>query len=848
MTAPFGFAGGLAQTDWFGLGTGIAQTAGASASYNQAGYLPCVQLRQNQVYQDKNYHLSWVTVARDDVRGMMQASTNRMANYVMVGTLILQTAIGILLQDNLGKTAPPFVAMAFWITSGLAVMFFTSSIAYSVRGQNNAFLNTMRLLAWEIRPENPAAYDFDYMRQINRFEQHGFGEIFRMPGSAPKYETEEGSEDPSSCQATKQKNQSKADTKCGKDETRSSCPRPLRPTPADYLAADREDDPEHKHGKHQAGLEELEPDTRELLYLERFGRYMQLWQVFDTHSKYCIGLGLICMSHGASFWCLGRLAESRRNMNIFMAAVMTSIFVYMGVVVYHSNFKRRNLVEVAIYVMFGLGPALGIVGIVANDEFAFVKVARCLCMISQSGMFVVALIFSSTEPKRPNEVSEKYIVGPSGQRFACRSAGIKQGRASKGKHWDADLDSDDSSDFWSDSHSSCTDSEWNEPLKPSHIDQPGICQNGERVHEDLVALQTHQRVLRAFRMKLCFALFLWVSAAFATLVDQFAEFGVWLENVRTPIPELPLEDVPMSWPSSHFRPGAMACASNTAFAANAFQVVKLNFTSGLAVEHPCKINRTIKDLTVECNSDGDCQPVVLLSDSRLVYCDTGEDIKLLQNGLGAQKISLLQEPMTGLVNSSLMVLRGTRLVENVWDVSRHAWAPKWQLGSLHKISEMSTGCPAALSGHSRCKTTTDGSEVPGRRLRPLHSIRAHNRRGYNGRGVGNQGIVVRSGRNMVWSSDEEGDGVEPNHAVVATIRNMAITDDGLLVFRTATARRGWVEKNLVTLVDVPSLEVVGQWHLPLFPDLVAGCALNKDEVLVARGRLHTTLSKGTVLE
>eukprot|EP00443_Scrippsiella_acuminata_P099248 CAMPEP_0115745310 /NCGR_PEP_ID=MMETSP0272-20121206/92056_1 /TAXON_ID=71861 /ORGANISM="Scrippsiella trochoidea, Strain CCMP3099" /LENGTH=302 /DNA_ID=CAMNT_0003190217 /DNA_START=24 /DNA_END=929 /DNA_ORIENTATION=+ len=297
MSNPFDFPGGLSQEDWFQLGSNAAMTGGATAAYNQAGYYACATMRQQQVYQEKNYHLSWASVARDDVRGVMQASSNRLANYVLVGTLILQTAISMYLNDSLPATTPAFVMSAFWTSTALSVLFFTTSIALAVKGQNSSFLATTRLLSWEIRPENPAAYDFDYMAQINKFESMGMKEVFRLPGWLSRWHHDE----------KKIEEENMPPDLSGKTPTASQMsglkhPRPLDPfggnTPHD---ATQDENQQH---------EELHPETKELLYLARFGRYMQLWQTYDTHSKYCIGLGLIGMSQGASFWCLAHLSSS----------------------------------------------------------------------------------------------------------------------------------------------------------------------------------------------------------------------------------------------------------------------------------------------------------------------------------------------------------------------------------------------------------------------------------------------------------------------------------------------------------------------------------------------------------
>jgi len=868
-----GAAGGLSQTDWFGLGSGVAGTGGAMASYNLAGYMPAVQMRQNQIYQCKNYHLAWVTVARDDVRGMMQASTTRMTNYVLVGTLILQTAIGMLLQDNFGKDAPDFIVVAFWIATALSVMFFTSSVVYSVKGQNNAFLNTMRLLSWEIRPENPAAYDFDYMKLIGKFERHGWNEIFRVPGAHAKYEddtaalAEVAAAEAAAAQKAEQLGYKVKGGwghfggKAGKQVPAAGPAPAATPQPFPVPKSTSPGGDQEKH----AVLEELVPDTRDLLYLERFGKYMALWQTYDTHSKYCIGLGLICMSHSATFWCMGRLTTNSRNMSDFIAVIMMSIFEYMAYLVYHMSFtKSKGLMQAVMLALFLICPLFGLLGVVLRDRVWIQKLFRCLFMVSNSWLFMVGCIASVSESKRPSQVAEKYILGPAGQKFKAQRVADRRRRqlqhdgedVSAKAHWDADLDSLDSDSSYSDSEDSEGDSPAGKGKSRSifhagsttHASRRSV-NNEDRTMDDQAAMQVHKKVSRTFRGQLLLAALLWMAATVQTALGQFSALGLcvqrWFREYVGSIEDL--EEVPMAWPSRHFSPGGMACSRGQVFVANSFQVVQLNLTSGLSREYPCKgVNVTIKDLTLDCSAGGVCQPLVLLSDSRLVNCATGVQQRLLQNQEGAQKVSLLQGPMDTLENSSLMLLREGRFVQSEWSDSRQGWVPMWELGEFRtQVSEMLKGCSAGPSGELICSRrggggssgSGSGGSAAGRRLRTI-------RRGNTGSSrTIHAGILQRGGRPLV---DLGADSQNVEAATVdITFRNIDFTDDGLFVFSTATSKRGWIEYNLITLLSVPSMEMTQQSRLPKIPDTMAGCSIGDGEVLILQHPERPRLMRGS---
>jgi len=80
--------------DWFSvLGTGIQSTF-AWATFNRDAFVDNVSMRQQQRYQQRNYHISWIAFSRDDIRDMMGISVNRINNYMIVGTLILSIAGG----------------------------------------------------------------------------------------------------------------------------------------------------------------------------------------------------------------------------------------------------------------------------------------------------------------------------------------------------------------------------------------------------------------------------------------------------------------------------------------------------------------------------------------------------------------------------------------------------------------------------------------------------------------------------------------------------------------------------------------------------------------------------------
>merc|ERR1719174_939514 len=83
---------------------------------------------------------------------------------------------------------PDFLVHGFFNCTGLSIVYLVLSIMFSVKGQNCAFTNTMKLLTYEVRPENPAEYNHDYMKQVQHIEKLGCFQMFRLPGMKERYE------------------------------------------------------------------------------------------------------------------------------------------------------------------------------------------------------------------------------------------------------------------------------------------------------------------------------------------------------------------------------------------------------------------------------------------------------------------------------------------------------------------------------------------------------------------------------------------------------------------------------------------------------------------------------------
>jgi len=172
--------------DFYNASAAFVQSFFAWGTFNRDAFVQNTSMRQVQKYQKKNYNLSWITIARDDIRDMMSISVNRINNYMIVATLILGVAASAVTSVNFDEETPDYVAYSFYMSIALSIIYLTLTIMFGVKGQNSAFTNTMKLLTYKVRPENPAEYSH-YMKQAQHIEALGPTQLFRIPGTKPSY-------------------------------------------------------------------------------------------------------------------------------------------------------------------------------------------------------------------------------------------------------------------------------------------------------------------------------------------------------------------------------------------------------------------------------------------------------------------------------------------------------------------------------------------------------------------------------------------------------------------------------------------------------------------------------------
>mmetsp|Transcript_43384 Transcript_43384/g.99982 ORF Transcript_43384/g.99982 Transcript_43384/m.99982 type:complete len:770 (+) Transcript_43384:94-2403(+) len=679
---------------WGVLGTGI-QSFFAWAAFNQSAFADNVAMRQNQKYQQQNYQISWIAIARDDIRDMMGISVNRINNYMIVATLILSIAASTIVSVKFGPSVPDFIVFAFYTCLGISLVFLTLAIMFGVKGQNCAFTNTMKLLTYQVRPESPADYTHDYMRQLQWLERRGMSQLLRIPGVQPEYEHDRwGPDGPTMNQAgAGDARHTPAPKAVGKPQAEVGCFGTGAPKPS----TGKKEVPEVENLEDATPLETLMKRSTHTWYLTKFARFMGLWMPYDSYSKHAMGLGIIALGQGSAYWALGTLISEGRFIDEWAALLLAAAFVYSVTVILFQNFTMQeeqiNLYGAAL--VFVLGPIFG--GIAATSDNKIIEqVCAPLCMLAHAFFWGGASISAKhvVHDKKLDLLSEnsnlwKTQVG----REAVRSEGTQhvpihrvRGQVVAGRRWQRE----------------------NDPVKRQIAGEAAKGSNGYVVgyppeqqaggndveggftsrsdmwptdHDEFDVRQsgTVEKIKRTMQLTLFLSAFLW----FGVFIWATTKYW-WAPLAAGGPPELSMTDASYAWPSPLFRPHALACSAGKVFAADKFRVWDLSEASASPVR--CNLTWPIIDIAANCEgpSTSACRIFALVQPespqggplpAEVIECGNGTPYPLLQGP--AHQIAVSSEGS----NLALLVEHDGDLSEYLWS-SDEGWLPQYYIGHI----------------------------------------------------------------------------------------------------------------------------------------------------------------------
>lgn len=690
-------------SNWYDLlGTGI-QSLFAWTTFNRDAFADNVGWRQNQKYQQKNYHLSWVSVARDDIRDMMAISVNRLNNFMIVNGLILGVAGSAITSASFNPRVPPFLVAAFLVSIATAVVFLVLAIMFGIKGQNCAFTNTMKLLTWEVRPENPADYNHDYMSQAQWIEKNGVQQMFRIPGLMPNYQTDPSLHEhqlPEHLQKlrSEKKGLYKKDaagfgSAGGPSSGGTGAPSGGVPN---YVAEDF------------TALEHLEVSSTSLWYLTKFGYFMRLWMPYDTHCKYAMGMGMLSLGHAGAYFTMGTILSGGWKVPWYAAVGSSFTFVYMVALVIQQNFKEMTgAVKFMITALLCLGPTLGVAA--SAQEFDIAQKYMWIFCFLFHFMFWTCTYFGTHTDKvlRPSRLGQVGSTGgfwdshedkhydhhekhrapkmkpPPGEEGTVVGNGLHPEYADKEDDWSdfegSDHDSDGSStpsgsprgppgrrgDIYKYEGDTPRSASASSSVAPSHDREMGMGNGSgdpgtlglgrdrgmaghgqwptdDHRFEEKVESTKHS-VRTALQQTIIVICLVWISLLIWA-VTQFFIIDEDSPMYRTYASETPF---PVNWNSPFLKPKRIACAeaaqagSDFQFVADEFRVFKL---AGSEVVDGKKFqdscNLTARIRDLSSYCNGACWPVILTEDNHIVDCQYGTADRLLQDARQASLVSV----------------------------------------------------------------------------------------------------------------------------------------------------------------------------------------------------------------
>jgi hypothetical protein len=385
---------------------------------------------------------------------------------------------------------------------------------------------------------------------------------------------------------------------------------------------------------------------------------MQLWQPYDTHAKYCIGIGLLSLMQGATYFFLGMALRGgfiSTGVNTVKAALISAlvmfIFMFVVLMVFEANTKFKSCcTKWMVMLLFLSAPTAAWFAAAVPTATIARKVFEIASGVLHCLLFLFGYCQSCKEQQMPDEVTEKFITGPMGQKFTAYSD-------------DQDLEQAEEDDGF---------------LKQLDIAHPSKL---EKEKKDSVAIR--DAVHGSARRSLVVAFLVW--------------FGVFLCDVWevTRLDEIAtnISQVKLTWPgdSNTVWPHALVSVGQEAFVANKFQVFHIKLdgpgTSGTVSTVTCPVRGTILDISATCDEDGTCLPLVLVQGDAdnavaMVNCLTGQVMPLLQqegeelpSRFALQAGSAISRTFGG----PMLAVLGDAVVEYSWESqATGSWSPLWK--------------------------------------------------------------------------------------------------------------------------------------------------------------------------
>mmetsp|Transcript_88506 Transcript_88506/g.245886 ORF Transcript_88506/g.245886 Transcript_88506/m.245886 type:complete len:746 (+) Transcript_88506:111-2348(+) len=667
-----------------------ASVALSGLAYNRDGFSDNVSLRQNQIYQEKNYHIAWIAAVREEVRDIMMIFVGRMSNSNVVSSLCAAIVAGSILEGDVADTCPDFVAHLFYISMYISGMYLLMAVMNASGGISVAYRSGMAFLV-AVVPDPLDSYDHNYMQQVTRNFERDAWQVFRPPlydlvtgwGGGGLGKRPRGA----AMRATPPLEQ--LPRGLGRPASAPSLRAAATVRPTGLAAAAPQAGSGHRDGGRASA------DS----YFQTLRMYSELWEPFAVAADESLVHGVLSFAHGFTYYALGRLYDRSER---WAALTILAMFIVMLAALFSdpgtSSILSRSACEEertdeGTQEEVETGPGrrrggcqpLSLLLLVAGPTACAVADRAALSwmdavFVPLSFLFHVflSLAFSLTAFRgfcghgTPcSRLKAAVRLGMAAQALPRRwgvseqgddlEAGVTRGRATAKA-----VSASGTRPEGEEERGSACATRAPSPAEAAREDQ-------EVLLVDLLERSRHEikATLRTIRASTGLvhgiAALAWLSMFGWSLVVHVRGSDVFQ-------PLLPVEDVRVEWPSSHFKPHAVACAHGHVFMADRFGIYEL---LGEALQPlACNLSQPVTDLAVACQGSR-CWPLALVngSPSSIVSCISGGSATLLQAPGTAERLATHGE-------SAVAVLHGHELLQYSWVAARNTLRPQWQLADV----------------------------------------------------------------------------------------------------------------------------------------------------------------------
>jgi len=598
-----------------GLGLAVATVA-----YNRDAYANNASMNQNQMYQEKNYIIAFITAVREEVRDVLDVFVGRMSSHVLVGTLLLGYVVVMLLEGPdfmQNGDSPRVLLQLFSVSTCLTLVSIMCCILCALKGMAQSYEQARKFLA-EFTPEAPDEYNFNYLEQCTLgFEQSG--EVWRVPLTDYPWW-------------------------CFPTPTTSRWPRrkPLKEWKCTLKS------PEVPEQRHVRAREELprkrwhrEKDTNSAEagklseegkkegekeywneYFKHISKLTEFWEPHKELTRILLAHSVVETTQALAYFSLGRY----HNMGLHFSTVLCLMLTSLGAITAVQFRKWFNLCDKNM--LFGPSMFLVMVLLTAAGPVSCALMIPLLRPHLQVILGMLCSLFSvfrqicliSLVPMKTHE-DESKVQGQGPERTEHRSKVLERKEA--------------------------------RPMGDNPEDRGNFEDHLKIVVDRLEhanALEVEhlgpeqRKAIRYFDGFGCF----WWGVSFVLFALGLHETlqGRQRGHVGAAVV---IDQLDVTWPSSRFLPHTLGCDGGHVFIADEFNIYELVASPERPTQTfhlqpwPCHLTRKVADIAVTCDEIGTCHPLVLLQGqpSEVVDCATNNEapLTLLQASTNVERMA-----------------------------------------------------------------------------------------------------------------------------------------------------------------------------------------------------------------